>query len=422
MAAAATDTFDRAAALDAARATLRAASSEQDGRMKALLQLEADAPDLPHEAAEQVIEEAAGSLGRRIVGVGADTIKPERTVWLWENWIPLRAISILLGEEGLGKSHVTIEKAAEVTHGELPGRFEGEPVTVLFVTIEDDPASVIVPRLMAARGGDGADLSRVKFIQVSEDEAADVGLVLPRDADALGEYAELVGARLIVIDPLTTFFEGKIDTHKESDVKQALAPLQKIAERHDLAILGVHHPNKSGAVNEREASGASTAFRTAPRSSMVFGLDPDDATGEDGDNRILALGKHNHTRAQKAWRVRIEDATVDGEDGKPLQVSRAVFGERCNHKVKDVLGARASYNAAPKGADALRFLSTFLAEGGRPKGEVEEAASEAGITAITLKRAAETLGVVKEKTKEKPARSIWRLPTEDEAGDGRLPV
>lgn len=415
-----TDTFDRAAALDMARATIKRTGGDEVGKRIAALQaLKTDYPELPDEAAEQLMVEAAESMGRRIRLVGADTIKPENTLWLWDRWIPLRAITILLGEEGLGKSHVTIEKAAEATHGELPGKFEGEPVTVLFATIEDDPASVIVPRLMAARGGKGADRSRVKFVQVSEDEADDVGLVLPRDADALGEEAAEVGARLIVIDPLTTFFEGKIDTHKESDVKQALAPLQKIAERHDLAVWGVHHPNKSGATNEREASGASTAFRTAPRSSMVFGLDPDDPTGEDGDNRILAHGKHNHTRAQKAWRVRIEDATVE-DDGDVFDVSRAVFGERCGHKVKDVLGARAAYDAAPKGADALRFLSTYLGDGAKVKQDVESAAAAAGITEITLKRAATTLGVVKEPTGEKPPRSMWRLPVEDEGG--RLPV
>jgi hypothetical protein len=399
-----------------------ARGSTIDRRAVAFAWLEKEHPDLSADDAANIIEAAAGKTARQIVGIRADTIKPENTVWLWDQWIPLRAITILLGEEGLGKSHVTIEKAAEATHGELPGEFKGEPVTVLFATIEDDPGSIIVPRLMAARGGKGADRSRIEFIQVSEGGTDDVGLVLPRDADALGAYAEQVGARLIVIDPLTTFFEGKIDTHKESDVKQALAPLQKIAERHNLAILGVHHPNKSGATNEREASGASTAFRTAPRSSMVFGLDPDDPTGEDGDNRILAHGKHNHTRAQKAWRVRIEDATVKGDDGEPIGVSRAVFGERCGHKVKDVLGARAAYDAAPKGADALRFLSTYLGEGAKVKQDVEGAAKAAGITEITLKRAAATIGVVKEPTGEKPPRSMWRLPAEDEATPGRLTV
>jgi hypothetical protein len=408
-------TFDRATALAKARETIKA--DPKDGRAKAMAELEADAPDLPGEAVNALIMEAAESLeGRRVRGVRADTIKPENTVWLWDRWLPLRAIAILLGEEGLGKTHVTIEKAAAATRGELPGAFEGEPVTVLFATVEDDPASVLVPRLMAA----GADLSRVEFIQVSEDGADDVGLVLPRDADALGEYAATVGARLIVIDPLTTFFEGKVDTHKESDVKQALAPLQRIAERFDLAVWGVHHPNKSGATNEREASGASNAFRSAPRSSMVFGLDPDDPTGEDGESRILAHGKHNHTKAVKAWRIRIEDATVEGEDGETIRTSRATFGERCEHKVKDVLGARASWDAAPKGADAERFLRTYLGEAARLKEDVMSAAKAAGITEITLKRACKNVGVVKEPTKEKTPRWRWRLAVGDESE--RLPI
>jgi hypothetical protein len=411
--AAETETFDRAAAIALAREAIKSAGGDEvNKRAHAFKALKDSFPDLPVESREQIMVEAAESFGRRIVGVRADTIKPENTLWLEEGWIPLRAISTLLGEEGLGKTHVTIDKAAKLTRGELPGEFFGEPITVLFATIEDDPASVLVPRLMAA----GADLSRIEFIQVSEDESDDVGLVLPRDWDALGEYAERVGAKLIVIDPLTTFFEGKIDTHKESDVKQALAPAQRMAERRGLAILGVHHPNKSGATNERDASGASTAFRTAPRASMVFGLDPDDPTGEDGPNRILAHGKHNHTRAQKAWRVSIEDATVEDEDGAPVRTSRAVFGDRCDHKVKDVLGARAAYDAAPKGADALRFLSTYLGDGPKVKQDVEAAALAAGITEITLKRYAGTLGVVKEPTNEKPPRSMWRLPVESDPG------
>ena len=86
----------------------------------------------------------------RIVSRTADTIKPERTRWLWDGWIPLRAITFIAGVEGLGKSTYALHFAARLTRGQLAGEYFGKPVNVSLYTTEDDPQSIIVPRLLAA--------------------------------------------------------------------------------------------------------------------------------------------------------------------------------------------------------------------------------------------------------------------------------
>ena len=97
----------------------------------------------------------------RLVYKTADTIKPKPTCWLWDGWIPLQAITLIAGVEGLGKSTYALHLAARLTRGQLAGEYFGKPVNVSLYTTEDDPHSIIVPRLMAA----GADMKRVAFIE-----------------------------------------------------------------------------------------------------------------------------------------------------------------------------------------------------------------------------------------------------------------
>ncbi len=97
----------------------------------------------------------------KLVYVSADEIKPERARWLWDGWIPLRALTILAGLEGLGKSMYSLHLAASLTRGELKGEYFKKPVIVSIYSTEDDRTTQIVPRLLALN----ADMKRIKFIK-----------------------------------------------------------------------------------------------------------------------------------------------------------------------------------------------------------------------------------------------------------------
>src|SRR6188474_2019635 len=98
------------------------------------------------------------TAGRRrtvvLTPVSGISLRPVR--WLLQDQIPLGAITLLGGREGIGKSLVALTWAAQVTQGTLPGACHGCPRSVIVAATEDSWEHTIVPRLVAA----GADLNR----------------------------------------------------------------------------------------------------------------------------------------------------------------------------------------------------------------------------------------------------------------------
>ena len=60
------------------------------------------------------------------------------------------------------------------------------------------------------------------------------------------------GIDLIVIDPLTSIMPG-IDRNAEGDTRDALTPLVKLAERCNVAIIGIAHVGKPNGTARRAA-------------------------------------------------------------------------------------------------------------------------------------------------------------------------
>ena len=107
----------------------------------------------------------------------ASAIPPETPEWLWDGRIPLKAITLLIGAGGLGKTTLACDLAARVSRGQL-GR---PPTAVLFATTEDSLSHTLVPRLHTA----GADLGRIHFVTIVEG-GFENGLTLPDDIADLG--------------------------------------------------------------------------------------------------------------------------------------------------------------------------------------------------------------------------------------------
>jgi hypothetical protein len=74
-----------------------------------------------------------------VVLTPASAITPRRIRWLWGGRVPLRALVVMAGEGGLGKSTLTGGwMAAAVTRGTLEGEMFGHPADVLVASAEDD--------------------------------------------------------------------------------------------------------------------------------------------------------------------------------------------------------------------------------------------------------------------------------------------
>jgi hypothetical protein len=75
--------------------------------------------------------------------------------WLWRGYIPLRKVTILDGDPGLGKSTLLLDLACRGSIGGLAptGELLGDAFTTIYVTLEDDAEDTILPRILKA-GGD----------------------------------------------------------------------------------------------------------------------------------------------------------------------------------------------------------------------------------------------------------------------------
>lgn len=269
-------------------------------------------------------------------------IPTRRQRWLYQDLIPLGASTILAGRGGIGKSTILAWLAASVTRGTLPGDLRGEPVAVAFIAAEDDPATVLVPRLRAADADlDRAfDLSRVtvagSHARHGTDRNAEVLTryaggdeptlhtheTLPTIADDLAEIERAVsasGARMLIVDPVISMMDG--DTIKAADVRRNLDPLNALAQRLDIAVVLVMHFNKGSQSASDRVSG-SHAFRDTARAVLLLAVD------DETDQRILTMDKGNTTPRALSLAFAIDDAHVRTDDGDTASVGRArLIGE-----------------------------------------------------------------------------------------------
>jgi AAA domain len=245
--------------------------------------------------------------GRQVVVTLASSIRPRPVRWLWPDRIPSGALTLLAGREGIGKSLVGVHLAAQLTRGTLPGGRHGQPSRVMFATSEDAWEFTMVPRLLAA----GADLGLIGRVQV-EDTGIVTGLTLPVDAAELGGYMASHDVALLVLDPLTSVMDGRIDAHRDREVRTALEPLGQLAEKAGGAVLGLVHLGKSMGSDPVNLILGSRAFSAVARVALVAFRDPDDEA-----TNVLSVEKSNLGRIDvPALTYRIDGAQIMTDEGR----------------------------------------------------------------------------------------------------------
>lgn len=272
--------------------------------------------------------------GRRARITWAHTIDPEPVKWFWEDngegRIPSGSLSNAAGREGTGKSSFGLWTTAQITKGTLPGCHYGTPMRVLYVAVEDSWKHTLVPRLIAA----GADRSMVGRFEVVEEGDDDLALSLPHDNDLLEAAIVEHNVALVVIDPLMSVIGERIDTHREREVRSALDPLAKLADRTGAVILGIAHFNKSNGTDAASLITGSGAFKNVPRSVFGFARD-NNIIG--GNNRVMTQVKNSLGRDDlPSLSYTIESAEID--TGKGIATTgRFVFLGESERSVADVL-------------------------------------------------------------------------------------
>jgi hypothetical protein len=169
--------------------------------------------------------------------------------------IPRRGITLIVGYRGVSKTTLACWLLARVTKN-------GERASFIGGSGENDIRSFVRPRLEAA----GADLSLVGF--PNED---DPPLSFPMDYDKLERYIVETKAKMIVLDPLSAFINvGSSST----GVRDALQPLTRLSQKHDVSIVFVHHFRKTTSKTVEEAIGGSGGLQDVARAVYVYGTKP----------------------------------------------------------------------------------------------------------------------------------------------------
>jgi AAA domain len=311
----------------------------------------------------------------------------------------MHALTVLAGDPGLGKSLLTINLAARLSQGGLAP----EPANVLMLTAEDPLGQVVVPRLHAA----GADMSRVHFGSIERDRM-ETQILLPDDIAELGALVERTNARLVVIDPLMAHLAGAVDSWKDQKVRQALAPLQQMAEQTATAVLVVAHLNKGQSNDPLQRLGGSIGIPAAARSVLLLGRDPD---GLDESRRVLAHVKNNLAAPAPSLVFELEGVELPDSGVETARIFEAGLSD---YRAADLLSIEQSERGSKLSA-AVGFIEEQLAQGPKLISELKATGQQLGFSETTLKRAKVELGVQSEKA-EFDGGWLWYLPDE-EAGE-----
>jgi len=313
-------------------------------------------------------------------------IEPEPIRWLWPNRIARGKLTLIAGDPKLGKSLLTADLTARITAGH-PWPVDGTMPpqgNVVFASAEDDAADTIRPRLEAAK----ADISRVHILETvieADPETLEVRerlFNLKRDIARLdSELVDIGDVVAVIIDPVTAYLGGT-DSHKNSDIRELLAPLAKLAGKHGVAVIAVSHLNKGGSNNALYRVSGSLAFTATARACWLVAKDQDD------DSRRLLLPSGSNIAPDiggLAYRITTAEtrvgpvAVLDWEpDAIAIDASDALQPDSDERDEKN---------------EAADWLQDILANGPMKAAEIKKAANAEGLAWRTVQRARKQAGV-----------------------------
>jgi len=314
-----------------------------------------------------------------------DTVTPEALEWLEPRAgtrIYARGkVTLIGGDPGLGKSLMLTSDEARLTAA-------GHSVVVF--SAEDDAHDTMRPRYDVA----GANVERVIHIdgvRHFKDDGSNErrAFNLERDTETLRtllvDHPEVVFVR---IDPVTAYL-GRVDSHKNAEVRALLAQLEEIARQFRVAIVVVTHLNKNNTGPALYRFVGSLAFVAACRLAFVVARDPENA-----DRRLLIPAKANITADQSGYAFTIESVHHEGID---QEVARVVWEPEPVSVTLDGLVQADGAHRRHERERVKAFLQRELAAGPVASKTLFQKAGTEGISERTLFRAKDELHILARK-------------------------
>ena len=277
-----------------------------------------------------------------------------------------------------------------------------EKGSVIFLSAEDDPSDTIVPRLKAAR----ADLSKIAIIDSVTTGYDSEGNPIPKHFNLATDLMylndllrKLSDVALIIIDPITAYL-GDIDSHRTSDVRALLAPLSRLAEKHDVAVVCISHLNKGGSREALMRVTGSLGFVAAARAAYVVVKDQNNPS-----KQLLLPVKNNLGNDQTGLAFSIESQMIEDN----IESSCVAWSpEVITITADQAMSSQEEPEERSALEEAEEFLHDLLANGQVSAKKIKKAADDAGHSWATIRRAKSRLGI---NTKKSGSEWFWELPS-----------
>jgi hypothetical protein len=271
------------------------------------------------------------------------------------------AFHLVVGRKAVGKGTVLADLASRCTRGEL-----GSKPSVVWVASEDSAAIDIGPRVAAA-GGDASCIAIVKtWVQ------------LPRDIGGLADLlGELGNVGLLIIDPVGNHITGK-NSNGETDIRDAIAPLNQLADEHGLMVVGIRHlTEKEATAGALAAILGSSAWVQVPRT--IIGV----ARDSEGQLHIQCLVGNRLPPETPGRAFRIEGVPVEGLEN---EITKVTWKGESTEQVEALIGAKPTPPPNRMG-EARELILDILDEEGEVESDALDArvANETGLAARTVR-------------------------------------
>ncbi len=301
--------------------------------------------------------------------VTADSTAEREAEWLIPEYIPKNQITVLAGSGGTGKTTIWCALAAAISAGtpsflerDIPKEWiDRKPAKVLYLSSEDSTEYVLRRRLRL----NGANLENIGYVDIKDEAFTDILF----DSETLEKLIDDFRPELLIFDPVQSFVPANIHMGDRNAMRQCLSPLIGYGERYNVTSLIVVHANKQANVWGKKRIADSADIWDISRSVLM--------TGETNERGIFYL---THEKSNYGATGQTLLYSLDGE-----KINFKGFTDR---KDKDFV-CEIDYSARPSPAknEAQDFILSYLSDGEKTVGDLDEAAKAYGIKDKTLRTA-----------------------------------
>lgn len=287
--------------------------------------------------------------------------------WIVEGFIPMRSVTMISGDGGLGKSLLAMQLSTACATGKQWLGLETTPCKTLAIHCEDTDEELQIRQHQVNKHYD-VDFGDLENLSIAS-RVGDDNVLLETDKfgrstgkptllfNQILSRAHEFGAQLVILDSLHDLFSG--NENVRSEARAFIGQLRRIALEIDGAVVLLSHPSAAGLSSGNGTSG-STAWNAAVRSRLYLTRgDP-----EDRDARVLRGMKSNYAnipdeiplRWDEGVFIRTDRRRGDFVDAIERDVSEAAFLvalDAINAQLRPVSESPRAANYAPKLLSAM---------------------------------------------------------------------